>query len=436
MFKKYTQCYAHTPGDKPFNESGLAGLAIVHGILPGVLFGALTGLVVGLAVGGPIGAVVGIAVGLFSTVTVGLALALTQAALQWRFHRLVCLTGVQCAVGSVKTPEKRGDLGAFDNDQFFDLTLMPYRREDAFQYATASDNFKSNKPGIIDPSVQAKLDAHPSNDVYTDGLQGQNLVRPSIDDLPYDTKRSWLHCEAEGDFWVRVDSLALALGLLAGVLAVVTVAAAAAGAAEGASIGCSIGGFFGPIGCLIGGIIGAIIGALLAGAAAGAISSAIFQAALQDIFDTDPGDIEDANVGDTPLGPLSPGDKLAVIGEHVYDGFHEGWHEIHPLMAVVRIGAESPSYLEWDPDFPAGGAIPPPLPGLPPGSPALTGVDMQQGLDSPLFRARVTDMRDRWCSMIRARFDENVATAQQGLTERWTIHPSVDGCDSSSTVIK
>lgn len=280
MFKKYTQCYVHAPGDKPFNESGLAGLAIVNGVVPGVLFGALTGLVAGLAAGGPIGAVVGFFVGLFSAVTVGLALALTEASQQWRFHRLVCLTGVQCAVGSVKTPEARGDLGEFDNDQFFDLTLMPYRREDAFQYAAASDNFKLPKPGIIAPSAQAKLDAHPSNDVYTDGLQGQALARPSIDDLPYDTTRSWLHCEAEGDFWVRVNDLALALGLLAGALAVVTVGSAILGGIEGAGIGCSIGGFFGPIGCLIGAIIGKIVGALLAGGAAGLISYAIIQAVL------------------------------------------------------------------------------------------------------------------------------------------------------------
>jgi hypothetical protein len=208
-------------------------------------------------------------------------------------------------------------------------------------------------------------------------------------------------------------------GALAGALAVATVAAGAAGAAYGASVGCAIGGIFGPIGCLIGAILGAILGALLAGGGAALIGKAIIEGVLQSIFDADPGDIEDANVGDLPLGPLSVGDKLAVIGEHVYDGFHEGWHELHPLMAVVRIPEDG--YLEWDPDFPAGGK--------PDGAAkGLTEDDMRRGLDSEAFRARTTELRDKWCQMIRERFDGQVGQAQQGLTERWTIHPFVDGC--------
>ena len=25
-----------------------------------------------------------------------------------------------------------------------------------------------------------------------------------------------------------------------------------------------------------------------------------------------------------------------VYGTHVYDGFHEGWHEFHPLKAIIK----------------------------------------------------------------------------------------------------
>ncbi len=40
------------------------------------------------------------------------------------------------------------------------------------------------------------------------------------------------------------------------------------------------------------------------------------------IFETDPGDVEDANVGDKALGDIGDGSRVAVLGEHVYDGFH------------------------------------------------------------------------------------------------------------------
>jgi hypothetical protein len=399
-FRKYTKCYAHTPGDKPFHEDDLVGLALLHGVLPAVLFGALTGLVAGLAVGGPIGAVVGLVVGIFSGVTVGLANALTEAAKRWRYHRLVCLTGVQCAIGTVVSDQDRGDLGDFDNDQFFNMRLMPHP------------------------------DGTPNAKVFADKFQGEALMAQRIADLSFSTGSSSLHCEAEGDFWKRVSELALALGALAGLLAVATAGAAAAGAAAGFAAGCAIGGIFGPIGCLIGGIIGAIIGALLAGGAAAAVSALIMMAALQAIFDADPGDIEDANVGDTALGPIRVGDKVIVIGEHVYDGFHEGWHEFHPLMAIQRIGNEAMFYLERDPMGTK--PQPPDHPDMPASGPdditKMKPAEMMAGLNDPRFKKRAEWLKERWCDATDKQFDEKVREAQLHLTERWTIHPSVDGC--------
>jgi len=442
-FKKYTQCYAHKPGDKPFNESDLAGLAILHGLVPGVLFGALTGLAVGFLAGGPIGAVVGI----FSGISVGLALALTEASNEWRYHRLACVSGVKCAVGTVREQPTRGDLGEFDNDQFFDLQLMPHplgrdvdgQKHFAYDYAQPSDNYKAGKPGIVyGKDAQDALAKHPRNDVYIDGAQGGELVRPSIVDLPYDTTINVLHCEAEGDFWVRMSELGLAIGALVALLALLTAGAAYAGGAAGAAIGCAIGGIFGPIGCLIGAILGAILGALLAGGAAAAVSYAIIQAILQAIFDADPGDVADANVGDDPLEPLRAGDRVVVLGEHVYDGFHEGWHEIHPLMAVIKIAdrklhGESNYYLEWDPDFPDSAKPPDDLPDMPNAPPdqditKLSPDDMRQGLESDKFRRRVEWLRGRWCALLGEAFDAGVRQTQQGLTHRWTVHPLVDGC--------
>lgn len=448
-FRKYTQCYVHTPGDKPFHEDDLVGLALIHGVAPGALFGALTGLAVGFLAGGPIGAIIGI----FAGISVGIATALTEAANRWRYHRLVCLTGVQCAVGIVREDPTRGDLGAFDNDEFFDLQLMPHPIGDkinkngsekfAYDYAGQSDNYKATPPTpapLWDATANANLLNHPKNDVLTDGFQGSDLVRPSITDLPYDTSHNWIHCEAEGDFWQRVTDFALALGMLAALLAIATGAAAVGGGIAGAAIGCAIGGIFGPIGCLIGAILGAILGALLAGGAAAAISYAIIKAILQAIFDAHPGDVEDANIGDAALGPIRVGDHVVAYGEHVYDGFHEGWHELHPLMAIIKLAdkkmnSESDFYLEWNPNFGASDPLPPDLPDMPSSPPNqdithLTADDMRQGLDSDKFTRRAKWLQRRWCGMLNEAFSDGVRQNQQGLTERWTVHPLVDGCVS------
>lgn len=450
-FRQYTKCYDHTPGDTPFNKSAIAGVALLYGVLPGALFGALTGLVLGLLAGGPIGAIVG----LFAGITVSVALAPTKVAEEWRYHRLCCLDGDLCAVGTVREQPARGDLGEFDNDQYFDLTLMPHRtghgtddpkgppfgtasdpkKPNGDDYALQSDNYKTGKPGIVFDDEKAALAAHPANDVYTDGFQGQALVRPTIADLPYDTMRSWLHCEVEGDFWQRISELALALGSLIATATLVTVGAGVAGALGGAAAGCAIGGIFGPLGCLIGAIIGAIIGALLAGGAAGLISYLVIKGVLQGIFDeSGHGEVEDANVGDASFGPTSAGDRVAVFGTHVYDGFHEGWHEIHPLKAVIKVAAihgrggvdETSFYLEWNPNF--SGNVPADLPEMPVDIKNLTVADMRAGLNSDKFRKRAAWTRDRWCQLLSEAFSEPVRTTQQRESERWTIHPDVDGC--------
>jgi hypothetical protein len=62
-------------------------------------------------------------------------------------------------------------------------------------------------------------------------------------------------------------------------------------------------------------------------------------------FHFDPGNVQDANVGDWARGPIHEGAHVAVMGRHVYDGFHEGWHEFHPLMMAMKI----PDYLEQQP---------------------------------------------------------------------------------------
>lgn len=386
-FKKYTQCYNHTPGDRPFNEDDLIGFAMSSGA------GGLLLALFGYALGG--GTLVG---------SIGMGIAYAQiivaVANEWLFHRLACVSGVRCAVGRVAADPHGNDLGDFDNDEMFDVMLMPHRLND--DYRAQSNNYLSGLPGL---SLDGLTELTPANDIYLDGFQGEALMKQAIMDLGYKTDRAKLHCEAEGNFWVKMKEWALALGI------VVTVASAA-GAAAGGALGCAILGIFGPLGCLIGAIIGAIIGAAAATAVVHIVASWI-------AFNADPGDIDDANVGDRELGPIREGDKVVVLGEHVYDGFHEGWHELHPLMAVMKMNdEEAGAYLEWDPEFPDA-AMPPP---------GLTRADMRAGLASATFRARAVELRDRWCGLLTDGWSAPTRRAQLAPGQRWTIHPTVDGC--------
>jgi hypothetical protein len=491
-FQHYTRCYSHTTGDKPFNSNDLA--TFVLGVsAPGFLVMAL-----GFLAGG-----IGFEIGFWALV-IQYAVAIKAVAQQWLYHRLVCLSGNQCAVGtlvSVPTIDEtaRGPvptpLGEFDNDDTFDIRLMPHRLNDVYKepncnYATFGttpaliQGPPTPGPAIFGWAMQVALQAgpsldglteklHPANDVFLDRFQGSALLQPGspveapragpvLFDLPYDpipigelalplgagsdnappgllpgaqvnctaagpapnasgkkaVTRSTLHCEAEGNFWQEMMDTAGLQGLATG-------AGGAAGAAAGAALGCEIGAAFAFIGCAFGALLGFLAG-LFGGSAAGAYLAAV--AAFHSI----PGNVNDANVGDVPLGPLQVGDQVVVLGTHVYDGYHEGWHELHPLMAIQRVlpstmsdATVSPPYLEWDPNWVPNGPFA--NTSLPAG---LSVADMRQGLESPAFRAMAVSIQQQWCSMLSVAFDANVRAHQERMINRWTIHPMVDGCQS------
>jgi hypothetical protein len=393
MYRQYTQCYTHFPGDKPFNKRDLFSTAA--------------------GAGGPglVAAIFALAVGGFGFVLAFIFLVITYAstiatiANLWLKHRLCCISGDQCAVGTIGEPPTTDTLlGSYDNDNFFDIRVMPHRQQDEYKAPDTSFNASPPGPG---PSQDGLTEATPQNDMYLDGFQGTALLKPSITDLPYDTTRSTLHCEAEGSFWKAMLDTAALQGLAVG-------AGAAVGVAVGAAAGCAIGAPLCGLGCIIGAIIGGLILGLLGSAAAYIAANAAFE--------SDPGDVNDANVGDEPLGALKSGDQVVVFGTHVYDGFHEGWHEIHPLKAIIKATdpklAGTLPYLEWDPNFP--------LTSTGPGG--MPAADMRKGLASPTFTKAAMDMKTSWCELLREAFDPTTIRNQHEPQNRWTVHPAVDGC--------
>jgi hypothetical protein len=429
MFRQYTKCYNHTPGDKPFSEDDLAGFAFgtsVPGLVAAIILFLTSNFVLG-----------------FVVIAIQYASTIIAIANEWLFHRLVCVSGDQCAIGAIKKPPKTDTLlGAFDNDNFFDIRLMPHRNQDL--YGAPNTNFfksTSSPAGAVPwqrqpppkeplpsagPSIDGKTESVPENDIFLDNFQGTQLLQPVIADLPYKpipatdasvndlvpdstlVTRSVLHCEAEGNFWQAMKDTAALQGATAG-------AGAGAGAAAGAAAGCAIGGLFGGVGCFIGAIIGFILG-LLAGGAAGAYLAA------SAAFNSDPGDVNDANVGDQPLGTLNDNDAVVVFGTHVYDGFHTGWHEFHPLKAIARFTDtifpktnQSLFYPEWNPAAT-----------VPIGS--LTVLDLQKGMASTDFAAQARKVKEIWCRMLTDRFNQTTINTQAQPQHRWTIHPQVDGC--------
>src|SRR5262245_47879580 len=157
-FRQYTQCYEHVPGDRPFNEDDL--VAFVAGTSGVMAIAALLAFIGGAFVVG----------GVF--MALGFAQAIIAVATAWLFPRLACVgKDPKCAVGVVEETPEIGELGDFDNDEFFDLRLMPHRPNDDYR----SDNtaFRTGNPG---PSQDGLTETKKENDVFLDGFQGEALL--------------------------------------------------------------------------------------------------------------------------------------------------------------------------------------------------------------------------------------------------------------------
>jgi hypothetical protein len=320
-------------------------------------------------------------------------------------------------------------LGNFDNDQFFDLVLIPHRPEDLAQTMPLFDAAALADPITGPAAAEANkqiniLDANPKNYVLSDNFLGVELLKQDNAktlDLPYKTtlhESKYLHCEAEGDFWVKMKEWAW----LIGTVTAVSVAAAVATAFTIGAAMCALG----PILCFIG-LLLALIAALIILAIGALINAGI----VNTLYEDGKGNVEDYNVGDSKLGAIKKGDKVVVIGEHVYDGFHDGWNEFHPMIAVMKINeVESSQYLMWNPDFVEGvNTYPDELSTWPANIKGLTETDMKTGLNSQKILDRAKFLREQWCRMVREANDPTVKHTQVEDPNRWTIHPVIDSCE-------
>lgn len=336
-FNQYTTCV------RPEDRLGLNPYvsAVLQGLLPAGLLAAFA-----LAGGMPWCLLLAGQVFLFAG---GIAFC------QWWLHdRLICLGGDRFAAGmlvSIEPATGKDGLGAFDTD--YSINLLLY----------------DNPPGPPD-LTQAVAEMRPPFGKlikHQQAIGDLGLATPgeSATDKATGVKYAVLHAEFEGA-GMRDLLIGLQVGL---VLAIAAFFACMA--------------IPGPIGAIVAAILAFL--AFLAALIGGAVG----------LGDTgSPADV-DPNLGalhtNDPASNNLGADLLYVEGSWVYDNFHEGWNELHPIKRCERMG-------RWDGDWPK-------------------------------------DFGDR-IDRLRAAFEDTdrpeTKHEQTRPQHHWHHHPDVDGCDGES----
>jgi hypothetical protein len=333
-FNQYTQCVQ--PADHSSINEYVS--AVIQGLIPAGVLAAIA-----IAAGEPWCA-------LFSLEIFAAAGAVAFCE-WWLNDRLICLGGDRSAVGMLVTIEPatgKSGFNAFDTD--YSINLLLY----------------DNLPGV----TQAVAEVHPPYGELIKaqpGVTGLGLATPgeTATDVATQIKSAVLHAEFEGagirDLKIGAQ---VALGLsIAALLACVFIPP--------------------PWGVIIAAILAllallaALIGALVGLGDTG--SPADVDPSLGNLHTNDPAQ---NNLG---------ADLLYVMGSWVYDSFHDGWNELHPIKACSRIG-------RWDGDWPAGFE------------------DTIKRFDQAFEDANNPDTRDE----------------QDHPRHEWTEHPDVDGCDDEA----
>jgi len=403
MGKQYTKCISDTAS--PIKLCGPVSPLVLNGLGYGAaaVIVALGAMLIALGIAVASGNAAAVAFLIAATVYV------VEAAFyggfmegmcdQWLNRRLICLnkddfTNVQdvpnveeeCAMGRVvKSEDVDKSFSNFDLDSFINLQLMPHLKEDD------------------------ALPANTKNSLFHDEQQGFHFMRRRLKGRGWSDDagdyRKFLHCEFESDYWKKICQISKILAPLAPV-AVALFSPIVEGACN-AVLGFL--GFLAPIVCKILAPLLAMALLMLLNLALGRLAS-------------DPGSSSDANVGERPEDPILMDETVVVRGRFVYDAGHcEGWHEIHPVQKVMRVKVEM--YLERKGKKPAPTLTPPVL-----DWDKLTQTDMDDGLDSQRFFDVSSALKGLFCGEIGKSRDPLVIAAQGADINRWTIHPSVDGC--------
>jgi hypothetical protein len=261
----------------------------------------------------------------------------------WLYRRLVCLNGERCAIGMVVTVEpveKKGGFERFDTDVSINLLLAPH-------------TIYTSRATIESDGISGNLIAEqPATHEIGLGFAGYTAKQwENYPDTPV------LHAEFEGGGIYDLYQAAKAALVLTVVGAVV----------------CSVP-LFGWIACAVIMAIAAIV------TIAGVVTAL-----------NDKGSPSDVNAELTEIHANDAtgrgADILVIKGDWVYDSFHDGWNEIHPILQAQRIGTWSGSW----------------------------------GFDARLAT-------DGWCRALAEADDPETHKDQLEPENQWEVHPEVDGC--------
>jgi hypothetical protein len=262
----------------------------------------------------------------------------------WLYKRLVCLDGEKCVIGmllTIEPPDKKSGFEQFDTDFSINLVLAPH--------TIYTDRATVENDGISGGLIKEQ-DATKNIGLGFVGYTSKQWA--NYPNTPV------LHAEFEGGGIYDLMQAAKIVLALTAVGAVV----------------CSIP-VIGWVACAIIFIIAAIV----------AIVGVV-------IALNDEGSPSDANAELTELHTNDPtgtgADILLVRGTWIYDSFHDGWNELHPVLYAQKVGTWGGSW----------------------------GFDAKIATDS-------------WCNAVGEAGSPLTKGEQEKPENKWTIHPEVDGCD-------
>ncbi len=331
----------------------------------------------------------------------------------WLYDRLICLGGEKCAIGmlgSVEPPEEKSGFDAFDTDYSINLVLAPHNIQEL------PADYPDNVPPPPDPLGK---EAHYHSEylkalnraIADDGMQGYLIREQTItsnanwDFQGYLNKiagsmvlhhyQAYLHCEFEGGgIWKLYQALLILLPI-----------------STATAITCAIP-FFGWIVCAILGAVALVI------AIAGVVLA---------LNDKGSPSAYDPKTKETRTKLETKSDILFVKGDWVFDTAHEGWNEIHPIKdckVVGKVKYLANASIDWDDAI--GSFM------VAAGRWAFDNTNPK----SPTFiKVNGPARPEDWTAWVKAECD-GLGTASSSLTiksqeepsNRWEIHPAIDGC--------